>query len=131
MNVFGILRRSHWRQPLVALLLAAIPLQGVAADIMGGCAQDHPHALAVSAIDHTTSVAHSHPRDMSDHSPAHQAAKVKCNSCAPCCAGAAFPSSMTIPIASAPATFEFRAPPGRHPSLFISYFYRPPKTILA
>lgn len=111
---------------LTWLLAFALPVQGVVAATMQGCAPDHHGPTAATAPDHV----HSHGDTHAHDAPA-PAADVACSVCAACCASAAIaPSPLTLDLV--PATPRYApaseaSPVQRAPDRL----ERPPRPLLA
>lgn len=118
---------------VLLLLIAAIPLKGLAAMTMLGCGPAGHHSPRESAevVQHETTV------DEGDESAANWSAdhskqlKMKCSSCAPCCSVAApAPEQASISHAeSVSTTVAFQAI--RFPAIFADVPHRPPRLTLA
>jgi hypothetical protein len=152
------MNRSVWRFLLAWLLLAALPIKGFAATSMLACGQNHHQMVGAFAQDggpassrshgHGDGVSHQHSVEQtlefdsgqsslsSDDAPSvNQApylnAKLKCSTCAPCCAGAALASNVSIHFVTAASGADFPALVPVYPSAPVSRLDRPPRIILA
>jgi hypothetical protein len=104
---------------VLMLLLALLPLRGLAAATGGLCAFAHQHGSAEHVHDHGAA----HVEDI----PAGPHADSTCGSCAEHCAGSAFaPASAPAPALLAASTERCTSPPQWHFGLHPERLDRPP-----
>ena len=128
------------------LLLATLPLQGVAAVVKATCGEKH-HSMMVDSHDHHHDHAGTSPHhhgDAADHALASQdsssttadtddvAKAATCSACAACCVGASAPPSSLDPIPELPASASLVISPAVAFVLHIpASLERPPQHTLA
>jgi hypothetical protein len=138
------------RLVLAFLLVAAIPLQGLAAATMTLCASGHasslgnPTAAAHDAMSgHHRADHHMHHResaasaegdrsvDRTSHASLDKQSKPKCSVCASCCSAAAMPSPAIVFAAVVPTAFFAPTVSIGPPAFLTAGLERPPRAFLA
>lgn len=102
----------------VALLILAIPLQGMASVVMGQCTAFGHHDDAATADQH-----HAHDADEGhEHTQSDDGKSAHCGPCTACCASASIAGPLALSILPSPSNtkhvFSQLAPPGVEPQRF-------------
>jgi hypothetical protein len=139
--------RGLFRLLLIVALALAIPMKAIAGVTMLGCVshpgpgvasspEHHAHAEPATGHDHGQ-MHHELPDSATSHDghraspPSHADAKVKCGTCAPCCAGAALIGSFSAAVSDFPVHADFPASAPLHPSGRHTRLDRPPRQLVA
>jgi hypothetical protein len=116
------------RTVVMWLIVLALPAQGLAAaatvhSVQGG-QHEPPVAAGAAAPDH-------HHSQANPHGHAHGESLLGCNSCAPCCAAMAPPSSIVTVAVTTADSFRASAAPAMDTSFLTDAPERPPRPVLA
>jgi hypothetical protein len=141
-----------FRQLLIWLLLALLPLQGTAAGVLMTCAAGHgltPTSDQASHAGQQATTVHQHHSEMTademattpcahndaDHAPtdqSHHHKQFSCSNCGSCCIGAlALPASLNVSLQSAKTPVDIVSPPALVAGFIPDGLERPPRNITA
>jgi hypothetical protein len=120
---------------LAWLLLAALPLQGMASAVQAFCGASHHASASATAEQHAGHPAEhaEHHHDQARHADGSASKHIgSCSACASCCVGAAaMVSGFSVAVDTGPAVSEFLAPSSSFSGFVPARLERPPRVLLS